>query len=257
MSYSTLMSLIFPALFLGILLSLEIGRRLPRRQLEEETERERVVRNTLEGAIYALLGLMIAFTFSGAASRFEERRSLTVQEANAIGTAYLRLDLLPTASQPSLREKFRQYTAARLAAYEALPDAAAFAAQAAQAVALQTGIWTDANLALKDTQPSASMLLLPALNDMIDITSTRDIMLNAHTPAIVMAALLLLAAVCALLAGSGFAGRRSGLSLHTLGFAFVLASTLYIIFDLDYPRAGLIQLDFADQALRDLLNSMK
>ena len=55
------------------------------------------------------MGLMIAFTFSGAAARYEMRRQLTVEEANAIGTAYLRLDLLPVASQPALREKFRRY----------------------------------------------------------------------------------------------------------------------------------------------------
>jgi len=257
MDYSTVMFVLLPALFLGILLSFEIGRRLPGRRVEDETDRERVVRNTLESAIYALLGLMIAFTFSGAAARFEERRMLTVQEANAIGTAYLRLDLLPAASQPALRAKFRDYTAARLAVYEVLPDVQASAAQAARAFALQTEIWNDSNAALKEAPSHSTMLLLPALNDMIDITSTRDTMLNAHTPTIVMVSLLLLTAVCAMLAGNGLARRRGGVTLHTLGFAFVLAATLYIIFDLDYPRAGLIQLDFADQALKDLLNSMK
>ena len=76
----------------------------------------------VDGAVFALLGLMIAFTFSGAASRLEVRRQLIVQEANAIGTAYLRLDLLPPGAQPGLREDFRQYVDARLAVYSKLPD---------------------------------------------------------------------------------------------------------------------------------------
>lgn len=114
MSDSAAMFVLLPGLFLCFLLFVEIGRRLGARWVdEEETERERVVLNTIETAIYALLGLMIAFTFSGAAERFDARRSLTVQEGNAIGTAYLRLDLLPAAVQPALREKFRRYTTPR------------------------------------------------------------------------------------------------------------------------------------------------
>ena len=253
-----MMLLLLPGLFVGVLLFLELGRRFGPGHAEDESERERVVRTTLEGAIYALLGLMIAFTYSGAASRFEERRMLTVQEANAIGTAYLRLDLLPAATQPALREKFKQYTSARLAVYQVLPDIDASRAQTARAATLQTEIWNDANAALKDSPHSASLLLIPAVNDMIDITSTRDVMLYSHIPAVVMAAVLVLAAVCAMLTGNGLARKkRAGLSLHTLGFALVLAATIYLIFDLDYPRAGLIQLDYADQALADLLKTMK
>ena len=68
------------------------------------------------------MGLLIAFTFSGAASRFDDRRHLIVQEANAIGTFYLRLDLLPAESQAVLRGKMRQYLDARLAFYRKLAE---------------------------------------------------------------------------------------------------------------------------------------
>src|SRR5262245_11782042 len=108
MSDTTVVLLFLPGMFLGILLFVVIGRRIAARRVAGVTERERAVLNTIETAIYALLGLMAAFTFAGAASRFDTRRTLTVQEANAIGTAYLRLDLLPTAAQPPLREKFRR-----------------------------------------------------------------------------------------------------------------------------------------------------
>src|SRR5215510_4984847 len=98
----------------------------------------------MAGAVFALLGLLIAFTFSGAASRFDARRQLVVEEANAIGTAYLRLDLLPAHTQPPLRESFRQYLQTRVEIYRKLPDIAAARQEAAHAVTLQGQIWSQA-----------------------------------------------------------------------------------------------------------------
>jgi hypothetical protein len=258
MSDSAVVFLLLPGIFLCILLFVEMGRRIATQRRAGETERERVVLNTIETAIYALLGLMVAFTFSGAASRFDARRTLTVQEANAIGTAYLRLDLLPPAVQLPLREKFRRYTAARIAVYQTLPDLEASNTQAARAVALQSEIWTDAITALHAAQPASSLLLLSALNEMIDITSSRAVMLRTHTPPIILAGLVVLTLVCSLLIGSGLAARPTfGGGLHIIGFALVLTVTVYIIFDLDHPRVGLIRLDYTDQALLDVLAGMK
>src|SRR6185369_7365193 len=76
----------------------------------------------IEGAIFALLGLLIAFTFSGAAARFENRRHLIVEEANDIGTAYLRITLLPAETQPEIRDLFRRYVDARLSVYQNVND---------------------------------------------------------------------------------------------------------------------------------------
>ena len=258
MSDSAATFLLLPGLFLGVLAFIGIGRRLGMRRVVEETERERVVLSTIEAAIYALLGLMVAFTFSGAASRFDVRRNLTVQEANAIGTAYLRIDLLPATTQPPLREKFQRYARARIAVFQSLPDVAASNANAARAVALQGEIWAGSLAALKDAPPASSLLLLPALNDMIDITTTRAIALKTHTPPIVLGTLVVLTLICSLMIGDGLARRgTSSLALHTVGFALVLTVTLYVIFDLDHPRVGLIRLDYADEALTDVLAGMK
>src|SRR5688572_3599493 len=68
----------------------------------------------VEGAIFALMGLLIAFTFSAAQNRLDARRKLLIDEANAIGTAYLRIDLLPGDAQPKLRDDFRAYTDSRI-----------------------------------------------------------------------------------------------------------------------------------------------
>src|SRR5512143_443438 len=94
-------------LFVGMILLLELGRRLGRRRQGKHEEGARAGLGAVEGAVFALLGLLIAFTFSGAASRFDARRELIVREANAIGTAWLRLSLLPADAQPGLRVLFR------------------------------------------------------------------------------------------------------------------------------------------------------
>jgi hypothetical protein len=254
----TMALLLLPSLFLGILLFIECGRRLGRRRVEEENDRERQLRSAIESAIFALLGLMIAFTYAGAASRLETRRDLTIQEANAIGTAYLRLDLLPAVAQPALREKFRQYATARIARYQVLPDIEASEAEAARSESLQGEIWAGSVAALQEADPAARLLLLPALNDMIDITSTRAVMLETHTPPVVLVVLVLLTLVCSVLTGNRLArDRRHGMNIHTVGFALVLTATLYVIIDLDHPRFGLIQLDYVDQELSNVLADMK
>src|SRR6187399_822560 len=114
-------------LFAGMLAAMEAGRRIGVRRRARDPEGAEIGLGTINGAVFGLMGLLIAFTFSGAASRFDKRRELVVQEANNIGTAYLRLDLLPASAQPALRERFRRYVDARIAAYRALPDAAAAA----------------------------------------------------------------------------------------------------------------------------------
>ena len=246
-----------PGLFLLILLFVWIGRWVGTLRAAQETERERVGLVTVETALYALLGLMLAFTFSGASNRFDTRRAQTVQEANAIGTAYLRLDLLPAAAQPALRMKFRAYTDARMAVYGALPDMKASDAHAARAVKWQAEIWTDSVAALRNAPPQASLLVIPALNDMIDITTTRAIALRTHTPGVILGALVVLTLACSLLVGYGLAGGKPfATNFHMLGFALMMTVTLYVILDLDHPRVGLITLDYVDQAFKDLRASM-
>jgi hypothetical protein len=128
-------------LFVGLLVCLELGRRWGTRQLQRDPEGARTGAGAVEGAVFALLGLLIAFTFSGAAARLDVRRAQIVDEANAIGTAWLRLDLLPEEAQPAVRELFRQYVDSRLTAYRKLPDIAAAKAELDRSLALQSQIW--------------------------------------------------------------------------------------------------------------------
>jgi len=248
-----------PSLFLIMLLVLETGRRIGKRYYSmEESDHHRGNRILVESAIYGLLGLLIAFTVSGAANRFDARRTLTVQEANAIGTAYLRLDLLPAAAQPDLRRKFRRYAEARLAVFRLLPNFEASNAEAVRANELQRSIWNEVIAALPGVPQSATLMLLPALNEMFDISSSRAIAGQAHTPLVILCALAVLALFCCLLAGYGLAGENPlGSALRMIGFALIVTLTIFVILDLDYPRVGLIRLDYADQALIDVLAGMR
>src|SRR5580698_4811372 len=102
------------SLFTIMLALMEMGRRIGIRRRKWDTTSANAGLSTIDGAVFGLMGLLIAFTFSGAASRFDTRRQLIGQEANAIGTAYLRIDLLPATAQPTLRDDFRNYVDARL-----------------------------------------------------------------------------------------------------------------------------------------------
>jgi hypothetical protein len=246
-------------LFLGMLMCLEAGRRLGIRRIRTEPEGKRPGLGAVEGAIFALFGLLLAFTFSGAASRLDTRRMQIAEEANAIGTAYLRLDLLPPEAQPALRDLFRAYVDSRLMVFRRLPDLKAALQELAKANSIQGDIWSRAVAACKAPgwNPQAAMLVLPALNEMIDITTTRTMMARTHPPRIIYGLLFALGLMCALLAGyaTAEAGRRS--LIHMIGFAAITVFTVFVIVDMEYPRAGFIRLDAYDQVLVELRDSMK
>jgi hypothetical protein len=246
------------ALFAGMLLMIELGRRVGGRQRAKIMQGGAAGVGAVEAAIFALLGLLVAFTFQGAAARFDGRRSLISQEANNIGTAWLRIDLMPPGAQPAMRDLFRQYLDSRLGTYRKLPDLAAATAEMEHTARLQTEIW---NLAVSSGKGEGSNIiavtLIPALNQMFDIVTTRTMAAHTHPPAVVFVMLGFLACASAFFAGHGMSGSKTRSWVHILGFAAVLAVTVFVILDLEFPRLGLIRVDDFDQVLIDLRKSMK
>ena len=246
------------SLFLGMLVCLEIGRRIGKARFARDPDGADKGVSAIEGAVFALFGLLLAFTFSGAATRFDHRRDLITQEANSIGTAYLRIDLLPAKTQPPLRALYREYVAARLATYQKLPDMAAAHVEYERSLALQSEIWKRSVAASYNADaPAIANLVLPPLNDMIDITTTRLVASQTHPPDTIYYMLFALGLAAALLSGYSLASSQTRQWLHMLGFAVVISATVYVTMDMEYPRMGLIRIDAADQLLVDLLNSMK
>ena len=245
-------------LFVGMLILLETGRRLGVRRRPKESEGERGSLGTVEGAVFALFGLLMAFTFSGAALRFNEKRMLIAEEANAIETAYLRLHLVPQA-EPTLQELFRRYLDSRLETYRRMPNMRAASLEMANSKKIQEEIWVEAVAATRasGSHPAAAWLLLPALNNMIDITTTRTMALQIHPPRVIYALLFVLGLICSLLAGYRMASGQHRSWLHIFGFTVITVIIVYVILDVEYPRAGLIRLETADQVLVELRQSMK
>lgn len=246
-------------LWAGMLATYVLGRRIGRRRLTREGPGAELGSGTVEAAVFGLLGLLLAFTFSGAASRFEDRRHLVANEANTIGTAYLRLDVLPADAQPLLRGMFKEYIAVRIDTHHHEGDAGATRARLAETGRQQRRIW-DAAVAASgrpEMPPSARQLLLPALNEMIDITTTREVATQNHPPSVIFA---LLAGLCLL--GAGLIGHTTAATtrrvwFHAMVYATTMSLTLYVCIDLEYPRQGLIRVDAADRVLVELAASMR
>src|SRR5262245_32765691 len=116
MTITTAGLLFSAALLVGMLALLEVGWRLGLKDRQTDLQRDQL--DTLETAVFALLGLLIAFTFAHAASRFDSHRQLIIDEANAVNTAYHRIDLTPSESRPQLQELMRHYVDTRLEIYK-------------------------------------------------------------------------------------------------------------------------------------------
>ncbi|HEX7880263.1 MAG TPA: DUF4239 domain-containing protein [Candidatus Eisenbacteria bacterium] len=242
--------------FLGMLLMLELGRLVGRRGLAKHGGQSHST-SPVDGAIFALLGLLIAFTFSGAAARFDTRRLQIATEANHIGTSWLRLDLLPADYRHELRGLFRQYLDARLDTYRKLPDVNAALAELARSQELQRQIWSKA-VAGCDARadPSVRTLLLGSINEMIDITTTRTMAARIHPPTVIFLLLTCMTLGCSFLAGHAMAGHPGRPWVHHLVFAIVISSVTYTILDIEHPRAGVIRISAADQVLEELRHEM-
>jgi hypothetical protein len=191
---------------------------------------------SLLGFVY----LLLAFTFSMSLSRYDVRRTLIYEEANCIGTAILRTDLYPDSARAALRKNFKGYVEARIAYYDAHKlgkDAVHHAL--AQSEEISHHIW---GLAVSMSKDQPNMVrdnqMLPALNQMIDITNKRDANRIARVPDAII--YLLLASV---FIGSFITGydKKSWVALAL--FTVMATMTIYTILDLDHPEQGLIRSD--------------
>ena len=246
-------------LFVGMFIMLEIGRRYAIRHSRDGDPSEKGGLGTIETAVFALFGLLIAFTFSGAAGRFSEKRMMIADEASSIDNAYMLLELISPQARPGIQELFRQYIDVRLAIYDRLPDMKAAAPMIARSQELREEIWRGTSMAMRlpNSDPAGSRLLLPAITAMFRDARERMISLQNHPPIAVYLLLFVLGLLCSLLAGFRMATRFRRSVLHMVCFAFVTAGVVYLTMDIEYPRVGLIKLENADQFLIEVRAHMK
>lgn len=254
----TLYTVVFViALTLVMLTLLEIGRRIGTRHLTPDIAETRKGLAAVDGVIFSLLGLLVAFTFYGAAERFDARRKMVIEEADAIGGAWSRLDMLDKDDRVGLQALFRQYLDARLGTYRKPSEAAAAEISRRRSLRLQDEIWQRSLAACAKPSPlPAANLLVPSLNEMFRIAHARVAAARIHPPNIIFGTLIALTLVSAVMVGHGMAGRKTRSWTHIVGYVITMVVVIYLIFQLEYPRLGFIRMESMDQVLVDLRERM-
>jgi hypothetical protein len=239
--YSHSSASIVSALVVLMLLGMEVGLRSGRRQQAAKAE---VIRqaNAVLTSMLGLLALLLAFTFSAALQRYEDRSQTVVAEANAIGTTYLRARLLPGDLPDEVQVLLRQYLEVRIQEGRVdATDAERHESLLQQAQAIQAQLWSHAVRAAQvDDSVVTSGLFIESLNQLIDTSVTRNASLTRQVPEVV---LLMFATVVLTTATLGYASGVAGHRVTLAAFVMVtlIATVAYLIMDLDQPRRGAIQ----------------
>ncbi len=237
MHYDILIAL---SLLAFMLLALELGFRFGLRSVRHRDAPSGGQVGAIQGALLGLLGLLLGFSFAAAGARFMERQDLIIEEANAIGTAFLRADLFDEPDRTGLRTTLGEYTAHRAGAASHL-RAGLEDADAGIIARFHQRIWSHTRAGVK-ARPDLAMLVVPAINEVFDYHSLRVCAGLKHLPLFVVGLLI----ACSVLAigvigfGVGLGGSRR-LPL-TAPLAIVVAVALWVTIDLDHPRAGLLRL---------------
>ena len=252
------------AMFVGSLAVMEYGRRMGMRRLAEEGNAAPAGLSAIEGAVFALLGLLLAFTLSVVLQRFDERRALIMDEAIAISTAYDRLGMLDEGAKVELRAKYRTYLEERLKLYRlpigfSIAKATAIydADQLKKISTIQMQVWDGAVAACARAPTTAPCnLILPALNEAKEAAKDRAGANERHPPRIIYVMLFALGLGGSLLAGFGMGAAKRRSPVHMVTFSAAMSLALYIITDIEFPRQGLITVAHFDRFLEQVLNSM-
>ena len=243
-------------LFLGMLLFLELGRRIGQRQIALRGKDARVGVGIVDSAVYGLLALLIGFTFSGAAGRFDRRRDLVAQEANAASTAWIRVDLLPTDAQAVVRDGFRRYMDALIAWYSESSAKKELTTQPEYVTAAQGAVWSSAVAAcLTPSGERARMLLLPSFNELFDVVDTERAARRMHPPLVIWMMLGITAFAAALFVGYGISNSPKRNWVYIIGFSASVSIATYVILELEFPRLGFARV--RNEALVELRAQMK
>ncbi len=241
----------------GMAASMEVGYRLGSKERQQDPDAPPEGNGAVDSTVFAILGLILAFTFTGALSRLDNRRELIAKEANAIGTAYLRLDLLPPETQAQLRPIYRDYLRQRIDLGNSIEQKAVAQALIQNTLALQNQIWQISTQAvLIEGNPALTSLIVTAINDLIDITNDRLQAFRMHPPAIVYYLMYSLALAASLLIGFNMSVRKKRSYFHAILFCSIISATIYITLELEDPRRGLMRISTGDKILVELLDSM-
>lgn len=243
-------------LFVIIILLQYVGFRVKKNQVKKKADVKESI-GSVEGSLLGLLALLLSFTFSMSASKNESRRNVIIEEANDIGTVILRCDLYQNQERQFLRSELYKYLELRIAYYQAGTDLGKIKAALSKSDQQSRNLWSKVTDLSRDPKNIvATQQMVPALNTMFDIVTTRDAGNNAHIPDSILWLLFLLTGIGAFLIGYSSNGNNINWII-VCGFALVMIMTIYLIIDLDRPRQGINNMDQTQERMIELKTLFK
>lgn len=239
------------ALFIVLNLTFVTGFQIRRWRLRKSPAKTAEIPGSISSTLLGLLALILAFTFSMANSRFDVRRELAIQEANAIGTTLLRTAFFPDSTQMALKNTLKGYLEERILFLESGTDVAKMIDHFENSDSIAKILWSQvAEFSKSDPNLVKTSEIVPALNEMIDLTTSRRAAGEANIPPSIQYFLLVLCISSTFLLGYE---RKDNFDwILVSGFSLMLSITVFSIFDLDRPRSGLVTLEEANSKIIDL-----
>lgn len=238
--------LLFVLMIISSFIGKKIGNYIQKRRSPKE-------KSTETSTLVALLFFLLAFTFGMSSDRYNSRRQIVVEEANDIGTAILRSDLYPDSTRALFRKDFKDYVEARISYYEVGPNLKGILKADSLSQVISGKLWKRATDLSKDPNNlAATQQMIPALNTMIDVTTSRLSGEKAKVPKSIMIMLFCLSFITAFY--GGYSDGRNGRIdwLVQIGFCLLVSLVVLFTLDLDRPRRGFVNLDVPNQTIIDL-----
>jgi phosphate/sulfate permease len=246
-------------LFAAMMLSIWIGIKVRTRMINRIAPKVSGTESSGDiGTLTGLLFFLLAFTFGMSGTRYEERREVVLEEGNIIGTALLRADLYPEEERNAFRANFKEYIEYRIAFFESGTNVKQILAADSMSGIVSSRIWQHAARLSKDPNYlAATQQMIPALNDMIDITTVRLAGEKAKVPETIVWMLFMLACASAFFIGYNSVEKGHQDWVVATGFCVLVSIVVYITLDLDRPRRGFINIESASQTIVDLRKNFK
>jgi len=237
-------------IFTGMILLVKLGSFLAhRRQLREAADLQGSS-GSLLAALFGLFGFILAFTFGMSGNRYENSRNVITEEANDIGTAILRSDLYPDSIRAAFRQDFKIYLEARILYFEHFSETASVRHSKEAAAVAGQRLWDRAcGQARMPGMLVPSNLMIPALNNMFDIATKREILILTPVPDIIVWMLLILALATSFIGGLTVREMHRKDWIVVFTFALLSSMIIFITLDLGRPMRGVIKVDVSEQAI--------
>ena len=233
--------LIVGAMVVVMAVACEIGYRAGARK-QDEPESFRSLKNGIGAAVFGLLGLLLGFTLAISLSGWDSRRTVMINESNAIGTLSLRAGLFEPAVRDPLRASLLEYTDARIQLARAGRDFDQYDAAREKSVSLHPKIWSAVERAgTLETSNAKLSSLITAANEVIDLHEMRISAVEVFLPASLFLILLTVASVAIYFLAWSFGAVAHGGRIAVLLLVLLIGTIIYLIMDVNRPQRGAFQ----------------